>query len=160
MTARCLVLGAQGELPVGLIVLSGEGGGDDEVAAECVRRVRDEVGPPSRPRCTECHGLLRYASASSSNTLYFCDQVGPVAAFRTCVAVQALPKTRSGKTLRMTIKAIFEGSADPPVRREAGRQAERVEGLGVTFSPRVSIMRLGVSGASHHREPGCPGAHL
>ena len=37
------------------------------------------------------------------------EQIGPVAAFRTLVAVPRLPKTRSGKTLRRTIAGIADG---------------------------------------------------
>jgi len=37
------------------------------------------------------------------------ETIGPVAAFKTCKVVDRLPKTRSGKILRKTIKAIFEG---------------------------------------------------
>jgi hypothetical protein len=34
-------------------------------------------------------------------------QVGPVASFKFCFAVKALPKTRSGKILRRTVKVIL-----------------------------------------------------
>ncbi|MBS3785718.1 MAG: propionyl-CoA synthetase, partial [Gammaproteobacteria bacterium] len=34
------------------------------------------------------------------------DQIGPVAAFKQCVIVPRLPKTRSGKTLRGTLRSI------------------------------------------------------
>jgi propionyl-CoA synthetase len=37
------------------------------------------------------------------------ERIGPVAAFRTAVVVQRLPKTRSGKILRGTIKKIAGG---------------------------------------------------
>ena len=37
------------------------------------------------------------------------DEVGPVAAFRRCVIVQRLPKTRSGKILRGTMRKIADG---------------------------------------------------
>ena len=37
------------------------------------------------------------------------ERIGPVAAFRTVVVVQRLPKTRSGKILRGTIKKIADG---------------------------------------------------
>jgi propionyl-CoA synthetase len=37
------------------------------------------------------------------------DQLGPVASFRTAVVVQRLPKTRSGKILRGTMRAIADG---------------------------------------------------
>jgi propionyl-CoA synthetase len=36
------------------------------------------------------------------------DQIGPVAAFKKAAVVTKLPKTRSGKILRRTIKAIAE----------------------------------------------------
>ncbi len=42
------------------------------------------------------------------------DQVGPVAAFRDVTVVPALPKTRSGKILRKTMREIADG-ADPAV---------------------------------------------
>jgi propionyl-CoA synthetase len=37
------------------------------------------------------------------------EQIGPVAAFKTAMVVKALPKTRSGKILRGTIKKIADG---------------------------------------------------
>jgi len=37
------------------------------------------------------------------------DQIGPVAAFRLCAVVQRLPKTRSGKILRATMRQIADG---------------------------------------------------
>jgi propionyl-CoA synthetase len=37
------------------------------------------------------------------------DELGPVAAFKSVHVVKALPKTRSGKTLRATIRAIANG---------------------------------------------------
>ncbi|MTW22341.1 propionyl-CoA synthetase [Allochromatium palmeri] len=37
------------------------------------------------------------------------DQIGPVAAFKTVAVVERLPKTRSGKILRGTMKAIADG---------------------------------------------------
>ena len=37
------------------------------------------------------------------------DQIGPVAAFRHCRIVRRLPKTRSGKTLRGTMRSIANG---------------------------------------------------
>jgi propionyl-CoA synthetase len=37
------------------------------------------------------------------------ERIGPVAAFRTAIVVQRLPKTRSGKILRGTIKRIADG---------------------------------------------------
>lgn len=37
------------------------------------------------------------------------DRIGPVAAFKTALTVQRLPKTRSGKILRGTIQKIADG---------------------------------------------------
>jgi len=37
------------------------------------------------------------------------ERIGPVAAFRTAIVVQRLPKTRSGKILRGTVKKIADG---------------------------------------------------
>ena len=56
------------------------------------------------------------------------DRVGPVAAFKTALTVQRLPKTRSGKILRGTIQKIADGEAwnmpatieDPAVLDEIG----------------------------------------
>jgi propionyl-CoA synthetase len=42
------------------------------------------------------------------------EQVGPVASFREVSVVSALPKTRSGKILRKTMRQIADGE-DPPV---------------------------------------------
>src|SRR5207237_3550704 len=39
------------------------------------------------------------------------DKIGPVASFRLAIVVQRLPKTRSGKILRGTIKKIADGDA-------------------------------------------------
>jgi propionyl-CoA synthetase len=36
------------------------------------------------------------------------DQIGPVASFRHCAVVSRLPKTRSGKILRATMRAIAD----------------------------------------------------
>ena len=37
------------------------------------------------------------------------DRIGPVAAFRTAITVARLPKTRSGKILRGTMRKIADG---------------------------------------------------
>jgi propionyl-CoA synthetase len=37
------------------------------------------------------------------------DTIGPVAAFKTAAVVKRLPKTRSGKILRGTVKRIADG---------------------------------------------------
>ena len=42
-------------------------------------------------------------------------EVGPVAALKSATVVEALPKTRSGKILRKTMREIAEGKADAAV---------------------------------------------
>jgi len=37
------------------------------------------------------------------------DEVGPVASFQRCLIVSRLPKTRSGKVLRSTMRALADG---------------------------------------------------
>ncbi|MGI9018431.1 MAG: propionyl-CoA synthetase [Euzebya sp.] len=80
--AECAVIGVadetKGEVPMGLVVLKmGADTSEEEVAAQLVAMIRD--------------------------------QIGPVASFKQAVIVQGLPKTRSGKVLRRTAKAIAEG---------------------------------------------------
>ncbi|MCJ2033669.1 propionyl-CoA synthetase [Methylobacterium sp. J-068] len=50
------------------------------------------------------------------------DQIGPVAAFKLALTVQRLPKTRSGKILRGTMKRIADGEpwTTPPTIDDAG----------------------------------------
>ena len=80
--AECAVLGVndpiKGEVPLGLLVLNdGVNRPDEEIIAEAVQLVRDEIGP--------------------------------VAAFKLAMRVARLPKTRSGKILRGTIRKIANG---------------------------------------------------
>ena len=66
------------------------------------------------------------------------DKIGPVAAFKLAITVQRLPKTRSGKILRGTMKKIADGETwtmpatieDPKVLDEIGG-ALKVRGVGV-----------------------------
>jgi propionyl-CoA synthetase len=41
------------------------------------------------------------------------DQIGPIATFRRIDVVAALPKTRSGKILRKTMRGIADGRDEP-----------------------------------------------
>jgi propionyl-CoA synthetase len=80
--AECAVIGVadqlKGQMPQGFVVLkAGKQRDEAELQAECVARVREEIGP--------------------------------VAAFKTLHIVQRLPKTRSGKILRATMRQIAEG---------------------------------------------------
>jgi propionyl-CoA synthetase len=80
--AECAVIGAadalKGQAPMGFVVLkSGADRDESELQAECVTKVRQEIGP--------------------------------VAAFKTVHVVTRLPKTRSGKILRGTMRQIADG---------------------------------------------------
>ena len=67
----------KGQLPVGFLVLkAGAERSPEEVVADVVQMVRD--------------------------------QVGPVAVFKRAVVVKRLPKTRSGKVLRATMRKIAD----------------------------------------------------
>jgi propionyl-CoA synthetase len=67
------------------------------------------------------------------------DEIGPVAAFKLAVTIQRLPKTRSGKILRGTMRQIADGEPvtvpatidDPAILDEIG-EAMRGRGLGAT----------------------------
>jgi propionyl-CoA synthetase len=64
------------------------------------------------------------------------DKIGPVAAFKTAIPVNRLPKTRSGKILRGTMKKIADGDAwtmpatidDPAILEEIGAALKGVAG--------------------------------
>ena len=76
----------------------------------------------------ECVGLIR-------------EKIGPVAAFKLAIAVARLPKTRSGKILRGTMKKIADGEPwampatidDPAILEEIGA-ALKQKGLQATAS--------------------------
>ncbi len=80
--AECAVIGVadalKGQNAVGFVCLTkGVNRPHADITAECVQRIRD--------------------------------QIGPVAAFKQCVVVDRLPKTRSGKILRATMVKIADG---------------------------------------------------
>jgi propionyl-CoA synthetase len=80
--AECAVIGVadelKGQVPQGFVVLkAGKARDAAELQAECVKRMREAIGP--------------------------------VAAFRMVHVVARLPKTRSGKILRATMRQIAEG---------------------------------------------------
>ncbi len=84
--AECVVIGVpdqlKGEVPRGLVVLkSGFDIDIEQLRAELVKRVRDEIGA--------------------------------VAAFRRIDVVNALPKTRSGKILRRSLRSLAAGTDEP-----------------------------------------------
>jgi propionyl-CoA synthetase len=83
--AECAVIGIadalKGQIPVGLIVL--------------------KAGVPAG----------RHADIPSEVVQLIRDRIGPVAAFKTAVIVTRLPKTRSGKVLRSTMRKIADGQS-------------------------------------------------
>lgn len=81
---------------------------------------------PEAEIASECVALMR-------------QEIGPVAAFKKCLVVDALPKTRSGKILRATMVAIADGkewkmpaTIDDPAVLEA--ISTRIAGLGEATS--------------------------
>jgi propionyl-CoA synthetase len=105
--AECAVIGVadelKGQVPVGFLCLNaGCARPHEEIVAECIRRVRDEIGP--------------------------------VAAFKTAVVVNRLPKTRSGKILRGTMVKIADGEPyktpatidDPATLEEIGSALAKI----------------------------------
>jgi propionyl-CoA synthetase len=108
--AECAVIGAadslKGQQPVGLLCLNaGCNRPHGEIAQECVKLVRDRIGP--------------------------------VAAFKTAIVVQRLPKTRSGKVLRGVMTKIADGETfrapatiDDPASLDEIAEALRQAGLG------------------------------
>ena len=114
--------------------------GHQDVAECCVLGIKDElkgevpcgfivlkagVNRPGEDIEKECVQLVR-------------DKIGPVASFRIAIVVARLPKTRSGKILRGTIKKIADGDTwtmpatieDPKVLDEIG-DALKGKGVGV-----------------------------
>jgi len=79
--AECAVIGIadplKGQVPIGLLTLkAGVKTSNEEISKECIKMVREKVGP--------------------------------VAAFKTAIVVKRLPKTRSGKILRGTVRKIAD----------------------------------------------------
>jgi propionyl-CoA synthetase len=60
------------------------------------------------------------------------DKIGPVAAFKTALVVPRLPKTRSGKILRASIRRLADGEPanPPPTIDDAAAIEEVAEVLG------------------------------
>jgi propionyl-CoA synthetase len=118
--AECAVIGIadplKGQVPAGFIVLkSGVTKSSEEIEAEIIKKVRDEIGP--------------------------------VAAFKLALTLQRLPKTRSGKILRGTMRHIVDGEPykmpatidDPAILDEIG---EALKARGLTASE-VGLQKTG-----------------
>ena len=84
-------------------------------------------------------------------------KIGPVAAFKMAITVARLPKTRSGKILRGTMKKIADGDAwtmpatidDPAVLEEIGQALKR-EGIELKLAARQQITFCGCLHASYN----------
>ena len=70
------------------------------------------------------------------------DEIGPVAAFKQVITVKRLPKTRSGKILRGTLRAIADGEAwkmpatiDDPVILDEITEAMQARGMALAAKP-------------------------
>jgi propionyl-CoA synthetase len=109
--AECAVLGVKDELK-------------GEVPCAFIV-LKSGVNRPPTEIEKECVALIR-------------EKIGPVAAFKLAITVARLPKTRSGKILRGTIKKIADGESwtmpatidDPVILEEIGT-ALKVKGIGV-----------------------------
>ena len=107
--AECAVLGKadalKGQIPIGFVVLkSGVELSREEIEAECVQLVREEIGA--------------------------------VAALKKIMVIDRLPKTRSGKILRATMRKIADGedfktpaTIDDPAILDEIREALKSHGL-------------------------------
>ena len=71
------------------------------------------------------------------------DQVGPIASFKHVVVVKQLPKTRSGKILRRTMRRLAQGESvqvpstieDPRVLEDLSDTIRRLHSLGGKAEP-------------------------
>src|SRR3546814_13773131 len=73
------------------------------------------------------------------------DELGPVAAFKSVHVVKALPKTRSGKTLRATIRSIANGesvSVPATIEDPAADRKRVVEGKSVSVRVELGGSRI------------------
>ena len=109
--AECAVIGVadalKGQLPLGLLVLSaGVDRDSEEIVAEVIELVRNEIGP--------------------------------VAAFKVCAVVDGLPKTRSGKILRGTMRSIADG--------KSWRMPATIEDAGAVDQVTAVLRGLGYAG--------------
>ena len=110
--AECAVIGVtdtlKGQSPMGFVCLTkGVSRGHAEISAECVKRIRD--------------------------------QIGPVAAFKQCLVVDRLPKTRSGKILRATMVKIADD--------EAFKQPATIDDPAILDEIRTALRTIGYAGA-------------
>jgi propionyl-CoA synthetase len=87
---------------------------DDEDVAECaVIGVADPIkGQIPLGLLVLNRGVTTPPEAITARTIALVrDRIGPVAAFKLCTVVERLPKTRSGKLLRGTLRKIADGDS-------------------------------------------------
>jgi propionyl-CoA synthetase len=85
---------------------------DDEDVAECaVIGVADPIKGqvPLGLLVLNSGTQVTQAAVTARAVAHIREKIGPVAAFKLCVVVQRLPKTRSGKILRATMRNIADG---------------------------------------------------
>jgi len=68
------------------------------------------------------------------------DRIGPIASFKTALVVERLPKTRSGKILRGTMRAIADG--------EDYRMPATIDDPAILGEIAESLRRAGYAGGS------------
>ncbi len=107
--AECAVIGKadslKGQVPLGFIVINaGVNRPDEEIEQECVKLVRQKIGP--------------------------------VAAFKLAIVVSGLPKTRSGKILRATMRCIADN--------ESYKMPATIEDAGVLDAIAETLDRRGL----------------
>ncbi|MDX1738220.1 MAG: propionyl-CoA synthetase, partial [Alphaproteobacteria bacterium] len=67
------------------------------------------------------------------------EKIGPVAAFKLCVVVKRLPKTRSGKILRATMRKIADN--------ETFKAPATIDDPAILDEIRESLRQIGYAGA-------------
>ena len=87
--------------------------GHPDVAECAVMGVRDEVKGQVPVGFVILNAGVDRAAAEIETELVarVREEIGPVAAFRSVAVVERLPKTRSGKILRATMRSIADGTA-------------------------------------------------
>ncbi len=86
------------------------------LVAECaVIGVHDRAQGPGAARVRRAEGGRRDRASVLQQQIVAAirDQIGPVAALKEVVVVPGLPKTRSGKILRRTMRGIADGRPEP-----------------------------------------------
>jgi propionyl-CoA synthetase len=102
----------------------------DDVAEVAVVGVQDKLKGqiPLGLLVLNSHSTRDHDTITKEAVQMIRDRIGPVAAFKTAIVVERLPKTRSGKVLRATMRAIANGMEykipatceDPSVLEEIG----------------------------------------